>query len=115
MSTRKALLQFDHDDLVVMYTADGREIAMKITKILNDLPAIDILPRCRYKIPVQPCTFTATWLPLHFLEHGFHTYPIVDEDQCCRFVCVANNSDKVTRLPIGTPMFREFALGTSTA
>jgi hypothetical protein len=106
-----ALLQFQHDELVVMYTADGREIAMKITKTLDDLPAIDILPRCRYKIPVEPCAFTGAWLPLHVLEHGLQTYPIVDDERRCRFVCVANNSDKVTRLPRGTPMLQVFPWG----
>ena len=98
-------LKLHRDSLVQMATPDGRVIHMKITKSIEDCAAIEVLPRCRYKIPITPTRYSATWLPIHVFDHGIQCHPLLDEDGTCKFVIVVNHSDKPVRFGDGAHMF----------
>jgi hypothetical protein len=77
-------------------TADSKFCAMCVSKKDEDTPAIDVLPRVRYKIPISG-EVPKTPRECALFSHGLHTALIDDEH-----VCVINMGDRVVRLKSGT-------------
>jgi hypothetical protein len=91
-------VQFCIGQSIDICTSDAKFLAMCVSKQEDDAPAIDVLPRIRYRIPVvdaPPCTGRVYDRAL--FPHGLHA-ALVDEEH----VCVVNFGDRVVRLKSGT-------------
>jgi hypothetical protein len=83
-------LVFENDGQIFFYTNDNRELAMRVSKYIDGEPAIDLLPRVRYKIKYRSiCEKTTKELMLTF---GLNIIRIDDV-----LAMVVNTSDIIVR------------------
>uniref|UniRef100_A0A6C0BZA0 Uncharacterized protein n=1 Tax=viral metagenome TaxID=1070528 RepID=A0A6C0BZA0_9ZZZZ len=92
------LLKLEHQESVEMCTADNRFMHVKCTKWYHGTPVLDLLPRLRYLLrvdPVEPHEFCATSL---FFSYGVLILPNECEDGLIRSVIAMNMGDKLVRV-----------------
>ena len=96
-------LALEQNELIEMCTYDNRRLSMKCTKFNEGSPSIDLLPRVRYMLRVQPmpasqCYFAPSSL---FFMKGLLLIPELEIDNMVRRVVAFNISEKTIRLCAG--------------
>jgi hypothetical protein len=98
-----AMLSFSLNSLVRMSSADNRAVYMRVSKTQGPdaLPAIDLIPRVRYKIPCLPYPHQADLSSPHFFDAGLLVMAEPSADGLVRHVVVCNLGDRIHRLCTG--------------
>ena len=99
-------LDLERGENVDMCTNDNRPLHTKCTKLQDDVPCIDILPRMRYVLRVLPCP---TDLPCGPCADAFFTYgllviPHIVRDDRVESVVVCNMGDRAVCLTAGSSL-----------
>lgn len=96
-------LNLEHNELVELCAYDNRRLSMRCFKYADNEPAIDLLPRVRYMLRVQPLSpqdKLARGSSL-FFTHGLLILPVEEEIGLVRRVAVLNLSEKTVRVSNG--------------
>lgn len=107
------LLNLEHHERVEICTADNRRMYVKCTKSFNGTPILELLPRLRYQLRVQPISaqeFSTTSL---FFSYGILLLPKESEDGLIRTVIAMNMGDKLVRVYTNMEMNQERTGGCS--
>jgi hypothetical protein len=98
-----AALSFGLNAIVHMSSADNRVVHMRVSKTQGPeaTPAIDVIPRVRYRIPCTPYEHRADLQSPLLFEAGLLVVPEVCSSGPVRHVVVCNLGDRIHRLCSG--------------
>jgi hypothetical protein len=94
-------LLLEHGELVEIYSYDNRRMNLKCTRICDGLPVLELLPRVRYLLRVEPFPNALGVASDLFLRHGLLILPDDVEDGIVRKVAILNLSEKAVRVAAG--------------
>lgn len=91
-------IRLDLQEDVIMRSQDGKPLQHRCNKLLDGAPALDLVPRARYLLRVDPMplrTFACRAAVL--LEHGLLVEPWPEPDGEVRHVVALNLADRLFR------------------
>lgn len=98
-----AILAFELNSLIHMTSADNRAVLMRVSKLQSpeNIAAIDVIPKVRYKIPCKPYKHRTDLCSPQFFEAGLLAIPHISSDGLVRHVVVCNLGERINRLCSG--------------
>jgi len=104
-------VRLDLQEDVYMRTHDGKALQHRCTKLLDGAPALDLIPRARYQLRIDPLPSVDFTCRANVLfEHGLLLEPWLEPDGFVRKVVALNLADRLFRthdgqlLPVFTPI-----------
>lgn len=92
------LLNLEHHERIEVCTADNRFMYVRCNKLYDSVPILELLPRLRYLLRVQPISVHEFSTSSLFFTHGVLIVPKRNENGIIHSVVAMNMGDKVVRV-----------------